>query len=136
MKYDEFVKHVHNRARISSREEAIGAVRATLETLAERLAGGEASDLAAQLPQEIAVYLQHDKAGSGERFSLDEFFDRVSAREGVDLPVAVYHARVVIEVLGEAVTTGEMNDIRSQLPSEFDRLFEAGSEGKMPPERG
>ena len=134
MKYDEFIGQVQNRARLSSREEAVKAIRATLETLAERLAGGEPKDLAAQLPEEIGVYLQHEKAGSGERFSLDEFFDRVSKRGGVDLPAAVYHSRVVIEVLGEAVTAGQMNDIRSQLPSEFDRLFEAGSKGQMPPE--
>ena len=135
MKYEEFIGRVQNRARLGPREEAVKATRATLETLAERLAGGEPKDLATQLPEEIGVYLQHEKTGSGERFSLDEFFNRVSEREGTDLPAAVYHARVVVEVLGEAVTTGEINDIRSQLPSEFDRLFEAGSEGQMPPER-
>ena len=132
MKYDEFIGQVQNRARLSSREEAVKAIRATLETLAERLAGGEPKDLAAQLPEEIGVYLQHEKAGSGERFSLDEFFKRVSEREGADLPASVYHARVVIEVLTEAVTRGQMNDVRAQLPEEFDRLFEAGSQGAMP----
>jgi uncharacterized protein (DUF2267 family) len=132
MKYDEFIGQVQNRARLSSREEAVKAIRATLETLAERLAGGEPKDLAAQLPEEIGAYLQHEKAGTGERFSLDEFFKRVSEREGADLPVSVYHARVVIEVLTEAVTRGQMNDVRAQLPEEFDRLFEAGSQGAMP----
>jgi uncharacterized protein (DUF2267 family) len=38
---------------------------------------------------------------------------------------------VVIEVLGEAVTKGEMEHIRSQLPTEYDPLFEAGSQGEM-----
>ena len=132
MKYDEFIGQVQNRARLGSKEEAVKAIRAVLETLAERLAGGEPKDLAAQLPEEIGVYLQHEKAGSGERFSLDEFFKRVSEREGADLPASVYHARVVIEVLTEAVTRGQMNDVRAQLPEEFDRLFEAGSQGAMP----
>jgi uncharacterized protein (DUF2267 family) len=27
---------------------------------------------------------------------------------------------------------GEINDVRAQLPAEFDRLFEAGSRGHMP----
>lgn len=49
----------------------------------------------------------------------------------MQLPDAVHHARVVIEVLSEAISTGEIDDIRSQLPSEFDPLFEAGSKGRM-----
>jgi uncharacterized protein (DUF2267 family) len=132
MRYDEFIGQVQNRARLSSTEEAVKAIRATLETLAERLAGGEPKDLASQLPEEIGVYLHHERAGSGERFSLDEFFKRVSEREGVDLPASIYHARVVIEVLSEAVSRGQMNDVRAQLPEEYDRLFEAGSQGAMP----
>ena len=49
----------------------------------------------------------------------------------MDLPRAVYHARVVMEVLQEAVTKGEMDDVRSQLPDEYAPLFEAGSQGEM-----
>jgi uncharacterized protein (DUF2267 family) len=45
---------------------------------------------------------------------------------------AVQHARAVIAVLQEAVSPGEIEDVRSQLPRDFDRLFEAGSEGAMP----
>ena len=132
MKYDEFIKQVQERGHMDSREEAEKAVRATLETLAERLRGGEAHDLASQLPPELAEYLGHERAGAGESFSLDEFFERVNERDrGVDLPGAVYHARVVIDVLGDAVTQGEIEDIRSQLPQEFAPLFEAGSQGKM-----
>lgn len=131
MQHDEFIGQVQNRARLSSRGDAELATRATLETLAERLAGGEPFNAAAQLPRGIAEYLRHEYAGSGERFSLDEFFRRVSQRESVGLPDAVHHARVVIEVLSEAISSGEINDIRSQLPSEFDPLFEAGSQGRM-----
>ncbi|MFS0518297.1 DUF2267 domain-containing protein [Nostoc sp. UIC 10607] len=131
MQHDEFIGQVQNRARLSSRGDAKLATRATLETLAECLAGGEPFNAAAQLPRGIAEYLRHEYAGSGERFSLDEFFRRVSQRESVGLPDAVHHARVVIEVLSEAISSGEINDIRSQLPSEFDPLFEAGSQGRM-----
>lgn len=132
MKHDEFIGQVQHRARLSSRGEAERATRVTLETLAERLAGGEAKDLAAQLPQEIGEHLRGEWSGRGERFSLDEFFRRVSLREGVDLPEALYHARAVIEVLSEAVSKGEIDDVRAQLPAEFNRLFEAGSAGHMP----
>ncbi|SRR6266851_4822569 len=132
MKHDEFIGQVQHRARLSSRGAAERATRATLETLAERLAGGEAKDLAAQLPPELAEHLRGGWSAMGERFSLDEFFRRVSQREGADLPDAVFHARAVIEVLSEAVSQGEMDDVRAQLPAEFNRLFEAGSAGQMP----
>ena len=132
MKHDEFIGQVQHRARLGSRGEAERATRATLETLAERLAGGEAKVLASQLPQEIGEHLRREWSGVGERFSLDEFFRRVSLREGVDLPDAIFHARAVIEVVSEAVSKGEMDDVRAQLPAEFDRLFESGSEGHMP----
>jgi len=41
---------------------------------------------------------------------------------------AIYHARAVIAVLYEAVSPGEMADIRAQLPAEYARLFEPGRE--------
>jgi uncharacterized protein (DUF2267 family) len=40
----------------------------------------------------------------------------------------------VIAVPQEAVSPGEIENVRSQLPRDFDRLFEAGSEGAMPRE--
>jgi uncharacterized protein (DUF2267 family) len=113
MKHDEFIGQVQHRARLSSRGDAQMTTRATLETLAERLAGDEADDLASQLPRGIAEYLRTGLAGEGERFSVEEFFQRVSRREGVDLPKAIYHARAVIAVLYEAVSQGEMADVRA-----------------------
>lgn len=130
MKHDEFIGQVQHRARLSSRGDAEVATRATLETLAERLAGGEADDLASQLPRGIAQYLRTGLAGEGQRFSVEELFQRVSQREGVNLPKAIYHARAVIAVLYEAVSPGEMADVRAQLPAEFVRLFEPGREGE------
>ena len=132
MKYDEFIKEVQTRGHMESRDEAEKATKATLETLAERLAGGEPHDLASQLPPELAEYLRYEGEETSDPFSLDEFFERVTQRdEGVDQPRAVYHARVVMEVLGDAVTQGEMDHVRSQLPEEYEPLFEAGSQGEM-----
>jgi uncharacterized protein (DUF2267 family) len=97
-------------------------------TLAERLAGGEANDLASQLPRGIAEHLRTEFAGEGLRFPLEEFFERISQREGVALPKAIYHARAVIAVLSEAVSPGEIADVRAQLPAEYARLFEPDRE--------
>jgi uncharacterized protein (DUF2267 family) len=132
LKYDEFLGHVRHRARLSSRAEAERATRATLETLAERLVGGEVHDLAAQLPQELAHYLQPPDAGIGAKLTLDEFFELVSEREGVGLPDAMFHARVVIGVLTEAVSIGEIEDVRVQLPAHFAQLFKVENEGDLP----
>lgn len=131
MKHDEFIGQVQHHARLSSRGDAELAARATLETLAERLAGGEAEDLASQLPRGLAEYLRTGLAGAGVRFSMEDFFRRVSEREGVDLPKAIYHARAVIAVLYEAVSPGELADIRAQLPAEFSQLFEPGREEEV-----
>ena len=132
MKYDEFLGQVRHRARLGSRGEAERATRATLETLAERLVGGEARDLAAQLPPELAHFLQPPDAGIGTKLTLDEFFETVSMREGVELKKATFHARVVIGVLTEAISQGEIQDVRVQLPAAFAQLFNVANEGDLP----
>ena len=132
MKYDEFLGQVRHRARLGSRGEAERATRATLETLAERLVDGEARDLAAQLPPELAHFLQPPDAGIGTKLTLDEFFETVSMREGVELKKATFHARVVIGVLTEAISQGEIQDVRVQLPAAFAQLFNVANEGDLP----
>jgi uncharacterized protein (DUF2267 family) len=131
MQYDEFVGRVHNRAQLASTGEAVKAIRATLQTLGERLFGDEADHVAAQLPEEIGTYLTMIEDDERESFDLEEFFLRVAAKEPVDLPTATYHARVVMEVLQEAITAGELEDLRAQLPEDYKPLFEAGSKGEM-----
>ena len=58
MKFDDFTGKVQHKAKLASTDEALKAIRATLETLAERTAGDEAKNLAAQLPDEIVLYLK------------------------------------------------------------------------------
>lgn len=126
MQFHEFLGHVQHRAQLPSPGHALGASRATLVTLGERLAAGEAAHLAAQLPREISHFLTRgDPAspGSGERFGLDEFINRVSLRERVDLPLAALHAQAVLQVLDQAVSAGEMAQVRHQLPEDIRRLL-------------
>jgi uncharacterized protein (DUF2267 family) len=132
VKYNEFIVQVQRRANLDTPDEAELATGAVLETLAERLAGGEAKDLASQLPPEIAVYLQQPFAGEGESFSLDEFFTRVGEREGIDPADAAFHARVVLGLVSEVVTIGEIENVRAQLPADIRQLFEVENEGELP----
>ena len=129
MQFDKILGLVQDRANLPSSEKAFRATRATLSTLNERLAGGGTGDLASQLPLELQQYL--DDEGKGEKFGLDEFFERVSKREEVDLPQSIHHTRAVISVLKEAVSEGEINDIIDQLPEEYKPLFESGYEGPL-----
>lgn len=129
MTYDAFTGAVDHRARLGTTGAAVKAIRATLETLAERLHGNEADHLAAQLPAEIGLYMQ--RVDRDVTLTLDEFFERVADREGVDLPDAVFHARAVLSVVQDAVSAGELNDVRVQLPDEFASLFEAGATDEM-----
>jgi uncharacterized protein (DUF2267 family) len=121
VKGDQFISEVRNLAEVDSKEEAEKATSATLETLKERLAGNEPSNLAAQLPPEIAPYL--DGEGGRESFSVDEFYERVAQREGVSQDEAVKHARAVATVVQTAVTGGEVDDVRSQLGNDYEELF-------------
>ena len=132
-RYDEFIEQVQTRGYMNDRSEAQTATRATLRTLAERLDERQAHDLAELLPPELAEHLRHERAGAAEAISLDEFFERVNERDGeAELPRAVYRAWVVMEVLRYAIGQDRLEEIvRSQLPAEYDPLFEASSQGDM-----
>jgi uncharacterized protein (DUF2267 family) len=122
MKGEQFIAEVGDLAELDTNEDAEKAVRATLETLKERLAGNEPSNLAAQLPPEIAIFVEGD--GGREAFSVQEFYERVAQKEGTtNSEEAVKHARAVATVLQTAVTGGELEDVRSQLGNDYEELF-------------
>src|SRR5215217_802280 len=121
MKGDQFIAEVRNLTELDTNEQAREAIRATLETLKERLAGNEPSNLAAQLPPEVAPYAEGE--GGGESFPVREFYERVAQKEGVGHDEAVKHARAVATVVQTAVTGGEIDDVRSQLGNEYEELF-------------
>jgi uncharacterized protein (DUF2267 family) len=130
MRYEEFIAQIRQRARLATKQEALNATKAVLETLAGRLGASGAEHLAAQLPEELAFYLHSTR--TGESYDLQEFFHRVSEREGVELADGSFHARVVTGLLSEIVTMGEIADLRACLPPDFARLFEVENEGELP----
>ena len=127
MKYEEFIEEVQKRAHLASKSEAKRATRAALETLAEYISQKERYDAASQLPRGLALYLKEPFLGPGKQpapspkrnLSLDEFFQRMSIREDVPLETAREHAHAVMSVLVDALSKGEFEDIRAQLPIEF-----------------
>jgi uncharacterized protein (DUF2267 family) len=134
MQHDEFIGQVQNRARLASRGDAERASRATLETLAERVPEGLADNLAAQLPHEIGEHLRRTEifagAGTGERFSRQDFIARVAQRAGVREQQAAYLIRTVTEVVDEATEGGIMDNVAESLPADIRQLVTAGSTGR------
>lgn len=121
MNADQLISAVRESARIDTREHAEAAVRATLTVLGQRLST-EASDLAAQLPPELADALPTDAAV--ERFDLEEFYRRVAEQEGHGCSAreARQHARAVTAGLREAVGT-EYLHLVDQLPEDYADLM-------------
>jgi len=117
LNYVEFIGRVAERAGMLPERAEILA-RATLETLAERLTGGEAADLAAQLPAALQDPLRK-RAEAAEAFGLEEFVRRVSERAGQDPEAADDRVAAVLTTVREAVSDGELEDVMSQLPKEF-----------------
>jgi uncharacterized protein (DUF2267 family) len=124
VRYEEFRQGVEHRLGGNrSGGEADKAITATLQTLSERITGGEARDLAEQLPGALQAPLQQADE-LAEDFSIEECFWRVAEREGVDVDTARNDVPEVMAVLAQALTQGELNDVMTQLPPEFNaRLF-------------
>lgn len=124
MQYHEITQAVQTTAALESKEQAEQAIKAALETLSERILGDEASELADQLPEAIGTYLRGREGQTGERFPLEEFYRRVSDREGVDGPTAALHAKAVFSTINAAVTAGEYGDICANLPPDYKELLQ------------
>src|SRR4051794_38324903 len=101
MEADEFLRRVASRAGVD-RPTAERAADAVLETLAERIAGGEVRDLIARLPLELHDLLRRGEqrtGGNAVPMSFDQFVGHVAERESdvVDSPdEAREHARAVL----------------------------------------
>ncbi len=120
MQYDEFITRVAMNADLPQ-EQAATLTRATLATLADRISGGEAKDLAAQLPAPLQSALVSTQENA-QAFSFEEFVARTAEAAGTDTDVAERAVDAVFVTLRDAVTPGEFDDVLSQLPADFHRL--------------
>jgi uncharacterized protein (DUF2267 family) len=121
MPADLFLERVAERADLDA-EGALRAANAVLETLAERISGGEVEDLLAQLPPELHEPLRRGDAlsnGAARKMALERFLRHVAEREGVTPAQAREHTRAVFATLREAITPKEWQDVTAQLPDEY-----------------
>lgn len=139
MNYSEFIDAVARRAGVPAAEATI-ITRATLETLTDRITGGQARNLAGQLPVELREHLHKTTTAAGgqfaEPFGLEEFVQRVSARAGGDGARANAGVRAVLTTVGETVSSDELEGMVSQLPKEFWEMIRPGARAEAPPSRG
>jgi uncharacterized protein (DUF2267 family) len=122
MRYDEFLAQIRQRGEYADRQEAEVTAQVVLRVLAGRLTQGEADDLAAQLPDEVAVALT-DHDGAPETFGVHEFLRRVAEATGATERTAQWDASAVLSTVADGVTGGEINDVLTQLPSGYAVLF-------------
>jgi uncharacterized protein (DUF2267 family) len=125
METDEFLSRVAERAGIDL-DAADRATDAVLETLAERIAGGEVDDLIVRLPMELHTPLERGQAmvrGQAKPMRIDQFIETVAHRAGVYFMDAAAHARAVLRVLREAIGEEEFRDVTVQLPEDYLRVL-------------
>jgi uncharacterized protein (DUF2267 family) len=126
-----FLSGVESRADLDSRQKAMAATESTLRVLGERIARGQAEDLAAPLPENLGRALTAAEDERAEQFPPEEFVERVREHEReqrTDLSVdrTRLHVQAVLESLAEAVDGDVWHDVRAQLPTEYERLYQAG----------
>jgi uncharacterized protein (DUF2267 family) len=122
MDVTEFLEFVEREADLAP-PDAERAVQATLETLGERISGGESDDLAAELPEPLRHLVRSQ--GNAEALDVDEFLRRVAERERTDVASAKRHVRAVFAALGRTVSVAELSDMASELPKDFEPLLAA-----------
>ncbi|MFC7213726.1 DUF2267 domain-containing protein [Saliphagus sp. GCM10025334] len=126
MQEDEFYAHVQEVSHLETTDRAQAASEAVLATLGEALTGGEAEDVAAQLPGELARILE-DADHDGTGCERDEFMNRVREHvrdRDIEADDAERFTEAVTDVIAVTLTNDEVEDLNGQLDAEIQPLFE------------
>jgi uncharacterized protein (DUF2267 family) len=128
MNYDDFIQRVQDKANLPDRAAAERVTEATLATLGERLYRTTVDNFGAPLPKQLQELFYRRRPPENtrqdtERFTLEEFFTRVSARANLGFQQASEQGRIVIAVLEEALSPAHMEMLRAELPAEYGRLL-------------
>lgn len=122
MRQDEFLAVVRERGEYADNDEAQRVTETVLALLGERLAGGEAKDLASQLPGELQEVLLRAPT-EGESYGVEEFLRRAAERLDATSETALWDASAVLSTVADAVSGGELNNVLSQLQAGYAELF-------------
>src|SRR5690625_7696474 len=105
MRSDEFLKNVTEVGGPSDAESAAVVTRTELDNLGNQLKGGEAADLAAQLPAELQEPLQRHGSEAPMTDDVDDFLRRLAEQlgKGIDPATARGYAGAVVATVDAAV---------------------------------
>ena len=96
------------------------ALRSVLQTLRDRLTIEDAADLGAQLPMLIRgfYYDAWNPGGKPVKFDREEFLANISQQFGGEAGIdAETVTRAVLKVIDKRIASGEIEDIRNNLPA-------------------
>lgn len=119
---EEFIAAVRDGGELASDDDALVAIRAVVQTLAERVSGGVMAGAARELPPGLP--LQLTELGPASEFDVSLFCRKVAEREGhVDDDVARKHARAVLSEVRETISHQEWRKLEGQLPRDYAELL-------------
>ena len=121
VEYDKFLEETMRKAQLKTSGDGQRMIRAVIETLGERLGDHEQKDLRAELPRQMKGWI-HQRP-NGEPFPLGEFYDRVARRADLTDSQAMAITRIILGLLRQAVSAGEMHDILETLPNDYRQAF-------------
>lgn len=120
---NEFADTVQSEGDFESLAEAREATKAVLTTFGERIAEGEAEDIASSLPQEYHGWLLTHEPESAASFGLDGFYERVADRGGVSTDEAADWSEAVFDGLAHYAPARELGRVQVQLPPEYKTIL-------------
>jgi uncharacterized protein (DUF2267 family) len=106
-------------------EESADLTRAVVQELGHRISRGEATQLAVELPYELATELMAGK--HGQTFGLETLLERVRIHTGLNAEETRRGVASVLSALRETVSQKEFSDVLSQLPSDMAALARAST---------
>lgn len=127
MRDDDLYETIRARGDLDSTAAAREAAQATMRTLGERIAHGEAEALADAVPDDLAGAVT-SLGGEAQAFEPDAFVSRVADREEKgDASGAERHVQATFETVGSRVNRREWRDVRAQLPESYAPLYEVSA---------
>lgn len=127
MEANDWLLEIGDRAGYPERTDwAYGCLKAVLHTLRDRTTIEEVFQFSAQLPVLIrGIFFEGYKPfGKPDKLNAEEFMARINEGLGNANPVTAEDAfRVILEMLYDRISTGEMDDIRGQMPKAIQGIW-------------
>lgn len=116
MKYRELIKKVQDYSGFSD-QESEEALDLVVETIATRLNEGERRHFASELPQELEdLAIMPTIQG---KFGFEDMLEQLSELEDIDKKRAKKQVVAAWKALKDAISPGEIADIRAQMPKDI-----------------